>query len=140
MNNYAMIAINRKEDEAGKVHIRRVLISYKGRPTIGDFGIKYFHNTRLIAVDPYFEDTTRSHQYKFEDDGYTLISNDGPNAFLYVFKPELFKKRTYHILPHGGEEIWDYSEDKLVLTGYVRFKAKSDEEAIKIFHERKELR
>lgn len=129
MNNYAMPIINWKEDEDGNLHVRRVLISYKGKPTKqtrGSVTILYFKDTRLIETDDYFKDETKSHRYTFEDDGYILISCTNENAEEYKNHPELFEKRQYH------------TPDDFLLE--ARFKAKNDEEAVKIFNERQELR
>lgn len=136
---YAMVAINRKHDEKGRLHYRRVLISYKGKPVkekVNNNIVKIiYRNTRIVDVDPYFKNETSSHRYAFENDGYSLVD------CAYDYASEILEeKRPYHSYIYSGFDICDWSDGTLKITGSSEFKAKSDEEAIKIFNERKELR
>ena len=139
---YAMVAINSKEKDNHPV-IRRVLISYKGSKT--SYAITTYTGTRYITCDPYFNDKKSSHQYKFEDDGYSLTAIKGKQAERYdeASLNALKAKRSYH--SYISDAIWspesnitDFRFMHAVMP--VTFKATSDEEAIKIFTERNELR
>ena len=128
--NYAMIPINFKYDENDKLHIRRVLIEYKKlRKDEFNRDIYYYDDTRLIDVDPYFLDKSKSHQYIFEDDGYTLMDVRGDDYALYLLRGLIKDKRTYHSFEMSN------SNYKAIL-----FNASTDEEALKKFHEREELK
>lgn len=122
---YAMIPINRKYDRQGNLVVRRVLVSYESKSILN--GIAYYDNTRFIEKDPYFYNTHSSHQYTFDDEEYSLDSVDGESFECYTFKPEIFQRRKYHI-------INEFCIDA------IEFEAESDEEAIKRFNERNELR
>lgn len=125
---YAMPIINIKDDVDGR-HVRRVLISYKKikKSTFKGWSTRYFKGTKIIEKDPYFYDETKSHQYKFENEGYYLVSCNNTCAEIYdKYLPELLEKREYHIA--------DIHFNKSDL-----FTASSDEEAIEIFKNRGEL-
>lgn len=133
---YAMIPINSKINGKDEVLIRRVLISYKGKPIQGVFGGKTYINTRLVAKDPYFKDEKSSHQYIFFDDGYYL--EECKHADLkedYEGVGIMHKVRPYHTTFKLDNYFKDGDELKS-----IEFKAKNDKEAAKIFEGRKELR
>ena len=119
MINYAMIPINRKYDKEDKRHVRRILISYREK-----FNNEYL-DVKVVDKDPYFKDPNSSHQYVFEEEGYKMIKNsyinNGDNHLIDELRPYL----------HIRDDFYDIS---------IEFKAKSDDEAIKIFNERDELR
>ena len=132
---YVMIGINRAVED-GVPYIRRVLIRYKGRPTKGKFGSLYYKSTKLLAVDSYFKEV-QSHTYLFDDDGYTLIDCTNPETKQqYIDKGILGVKRQYHTC-QLEDTIWFKGNDSPMPT---RFKAKNDEEAIKLFNEREDFR
>lgn len=118
---YAMVGINSRQNEQGEEVVRRVLIEYN------KYQNYIFYGTRFIEKDPYFYDKTKSHQYKFKDDGYIQLKP--------VYSQWYRKKRAYHynvlysIVYHIKQDL-----------SPILFKAKSDEEAILVFNNRKELR
>ena len=132
---YAMVAICQKFNDNDQLCVRRVLISFKGTDVEPDPYPKKgkvinYIGTRFIDADDYFKDETRSHKYKFDDDGYVLISSNNIDEIL------VGDKRKYH-----------YYDTQLDEHGYVKYKlrpiefqAESDEEAIKMFRERTEVR
>lgn len=133
--NYAMVGINRKETPQGEPVVRRVLIRYEGRPKMS-LGCKYYNSVKLLAVDPYFQNENASHKYVFEDDGYRLLDCQYElTKQAYKEQDLLGPKRQYHTL-HLEDHTWLYGKPQTPII----FKAKSDEEAIKLFHERIELR
>lgn len=136
MKKYAAIPINSKYEKDGK-HIRRVLISYEDVSTEDYYGFptEFFSGTKLLAKDPYFEDKSRSHQYIFDDDGYILLQNNSDSTKKYEDYKEMYEKRRYHIYMAPVMNPLTAAERRL-----SKIKAKNDEEAIKIFNERKELR
>ncbi len=123
MKKYAMVAICRKIADDTPI-VRRVLISYsyKRKSRKEKTMIKYCRS-RFLAMDPYFTDKERSHQYMFCDDGYSLVSVTDDYAI-----PMLNVKRAYH-----------YYETPWVPSYYepIEFKAKTDQEAIEKFNSRK---
>ena len=121
---FAMIPINRKYDENNNLLVRRVLISYtkKYKKRLCGESITYFTGTKIVETDNYFKES-HSHTYKFEDKGYTLL--DCQNELKEMYPESLYKLRLYH----AGS-----------LVDAILFKAKSNEEAIEIFNNRKELR
>ena len=122
---YAMVALNVRADEADRIHVRRVLISFKDKKTDGII-TKYF-DTKFIAADPYFTSENATHKYIFEDDHYKLAKvENNPNSLWYIFKSEIYSERRYHSLPGPYKAI--------------EFEASSKKAAIKQFNERKELR
>lgn len=127
MKTYAMIPINFKYDENDNLLVRRVLIEYKNKTQ--EKNVIYYENTTLVDVDAYFLDKTKSHQYVFDNDGYTLIDVLDDKALLYVLKSLVQAKRKYHSFDNSNEKV------KAIL-----FIAKNDNDARKRFHEREELR
>ncbi len=125
MSKYAMVAINKKEDDDG-IHIRRVLISYlfKTKKTVNGLPVTYYHGTKLIDADPYFRDAKASHKYTLKDRYYKLEEVNGNRAFDYVFKSSIYSKRKYHSIGKLGFE----------------FKAENKQVAIHRFRVRKELK
>lgn len=67
---YALIPINRRIAEDGTRIVRRVLISYKRKTKKG-----IYKGTKLIEVDPYFNNPKSSQQYVFTDKYFYLVSN-----------------------------------------------------------------
>lgn len=138
MKKYAMIPINTKEDENGNLLVRRVLISYTfkthhqiNKKSVHEKVVADYRGTKIIAIDDYFKNPMSTHQYEFFDKHYILSSvHNNPNEVMYCLKPEIYMIRTYHGLDRK------YDDYPVV----VEFKAKTREEAIKIFNERKELR
>lgn len=128
--NFVMIPINTRLDDNDKLLVRRVLISYTRKMPKEVDGVKviYFAGSKFIAADEYFLDKTKSHQYLFEDDGYTLKSANNEMAEQYLIKPGIFDKRKYHTYEHES------------VPGGIFFKADTVEEAIKQFNDRVELR
>ena len=130
-----MCAINRKYDENNNIVVRRVLIRYVGKPQV-KMGVKYFNSVKLVFADPYFNNEKASHRYNLQDDGYFLLECKNDNLKQVYQKNNLLsEKRKYHIYP--GDEyttLFGNEGSKTI------FKAKSDEEAIKIFNDREELR
>ena len=129
---YAMVGIASKVDDNGVEHMYRVLIEYQDAIIDPDNSILIkFTNTRIVAVDPYFEENSqRSHRYLIEDDGYTLIEAKNEWESMYALKPALYKKRTYHLI--RGRT------DRVGLGKRAIFLAASDEDAIKKFRNRPE--
>lgn len=125
--NYAMIPINFKYDDCDRIHIRRVLIEYK--TTHQEEKVIYYNDTTLVDVDAYFLDKESSHQYIFDNDGYTLIDCLSEDCLPYLVKGILQNKRKYH--------SFDVEDAKYQA---ILFIAKSNEEAIKKFHTREELK
>ena len=119
---YAMVAINKKEEDDG-IHIRRVLISYlfKTKKIIRGQDVTFYHGTRLIDVDPYFKFKNSSHKYIFKDKYYKL--NSANTDFPYAFYPSMYKKRKYRNIGKLGFE----------------FKESNRQIAINRFRNRKEL-
>lgn len=72
LKKYAMVPINYKEDDSGKLIIRRVLISYKHK-FINSLGENFYIDTKILDVDEYFLDPNSSHKYDFHDNNYTVI-------------------------------------------------------------------
>ncbi len=67
-----MVPINYKEDNSGKLIVRRVLISYKHK--FENFlGETFYAGTKILDVDDYFLDPNSSHKYDFHDTMYTII-------------------------------------------------------------------
>ena len=103
MTKYAMIPINCKYDEEDRIHVRRVLISYKRRKVTSKefFGNVYDHveyrGTKLEAIDPYFLSSKRTHTYEFKDRYYRLVKvdNRNTNKIIYNAFKELYGKRKY---------------------------------------------
>ena len=114
---YAMIPINRRYNDNDERIVRRVLIGYNHK-----YAGKYI-GCHVVEKDPYFKDKNSSHQYIFENDGFTLVSDayDGNN------NPIFGKKRPYQ-----------YDEGLLYETA-VEFVAKDDQEATEMFNNRIEL-
>lgn len=134
MNNYAMVPICTKYDDDGNLHVRRVLIKYDELVTNADEPyVKYFTNTRLLCIDPYFLNGESSHQYTFYNDGYVLdtVQND-PDLFYTMFIDEfLSRKRKYHIVPEF--DVLTNGESALV-------SFETDEDAVNTFINREELK
>lgn len=112
MKKYAMVPINRRY-ENGKRIVRRVLISYSRKAN----GV--YQKVKLLAKHPYFDNPMSSQQYVFTDKYFYLVSdayNDSQQQSL------LNVKRKYEYNPG------------LLLDVAIEFEARSDSEAIKIFH------
>lgn len=122
---YAMVAINFKEVDSGKVAVRRVLIQYKDiKPAKKEgYGYTTFKGSRLVGVDDYFNKKDVSHKYTFTNENYTLVSSEHEDNILSG------KAREYHY--HSFAPTYCLP---------VFFKADSDEAALKQFNSRKELR
>ena len=131
---YAMVPINTKYNDMDQKLVRRVLISYEDKFTEGRDDITYFKGTKLIDVDLYFLDNTKSHQYSFCDDFYRLVSSNSPNDFMYILKG-MYEDRKYHVYKHL-DKFRDFSGNIIS----IYFECNSDEEAKEIFHKREELR
>ena len=116
--------------EDGKLFCRRVLISYS--KIKNNEGIYYFSKTRFIEKDPYFYDTTKSHQYWFGDATYKLLSCTNENKETYKDNEFVYNERKYHSRVLAYVDIETNSLKPIV------FKAKNDEAAIEIFKTRKE--
>lgn len=127
MKTYAMIPINYKYDENDNLLVRRVLIEYKTKTQ--EDNIIYYNDTTLIDVDAYFLDKTKSHQYVFDNDGYTLVDVLDDKALLYALKGITSNKRRYHSFDTINKE-----------SQAILFIAKNDDIARKRFHEREEMR
>ena len=136
MNTYAAIPICYKMADDGK-HIRRVLISFTEVKTeqLHGYPVEFFSGTKLLAKDPYFDKPDSSHQYVFEDDGYILKTCDNDNKEDYSSYDELFEKRRYHVYLGAVMNPLSSAERKM-----CKIKAKDDEEAIKLFNNRPELK
>ena len=109
---FAIVPINGKQ--VGKnIYIRCVLIEFQ------EFDGTTYTGTRILDCSPYFTITTNALQYKFEDDGYTLIQDGHGDS-------ESFKmiKRPYHISSKGKEDER--------FAGVI-FEADTDEEALDYF-------
>lgn len=91
---YAMIPINYKYLDDDTLCIRRVLISYTEIKEKN--GQRIFFGTKLIDVDPYFKDRSRSHQYVFKNRYYYLKDSDNPSTVFEVFKGLIKLRRPYH--------------------------------------------
>lgn len=111
---YALVAINGKR-LGNKTFIRYVLIRY------GSYKNNVFDRTKLIDVDPYFLDKSRSHQYTFDDDGFSLRSIDGKPTTIFSSE-----KRKYHYNPRF--DVLMRVDSRPIL-----FKAKNDKEAVKYY-------
>lgn len=130
MKTYAMIPINYKYDENDNLLVRRVLIEYKSTTHENNIvDTIYYNDTTLIDVDSYFLDKTKSHQYIFDNDGYTLVDAMDDKALLYVFGGLVNAKRKYHSFSNVSKEV-----------SAILFIAKNDDDARKRFHEREEMR
>ena len=124
---YAMIPICTYVDDNGRVISRRALVEYKKTKRLSVITI--YKGTRLVEVDDYFKNKASSHTYTFTDEGFTLVDCKYPAAKLEYAKAGVLNKfRPYHTM--GIKKI-----DK-----QVRFRAKNDDAAIKIFKEREELK
>lgn len=129
---YAGVCINYRLDEEDRPLLRRVLIGY------GSFEDGVFKDTWLVGKDPYFDDSAKSHQYRFEDDGYSLVSV--PNPKTYEAAALLGSKRAYH---YYGEQAGAFSAVfgiPAAESAPILYEAESDAEAKRMFEERKELR
>ena len=127
MKTYAMIPINFKYDENNNLLVRRVLIEYQTKVSdTTNAHVIYYKDTRLIDVDSYFLDKNNSHQYTFDDDGYTLVDVLNDNCYTQDIYAT---KREYH--------SFDLKDSKYQA---ILFIAKDDSVARKKFHEREEFR
>lgn len=110
---YAIVPIYIKQVNKN-LFIRCVLIEYKYK--IGSF----YKGTRLLDCSPYFKDPSNEVQYKFEDDGYTLIKDNHKDS------DELsMVKKLYHTC--GATSLVD---ERLLGTA---FEADNDEDALEFF-------
>lgn len=109
---FAIVPINGKQVE-NNIYIRCVLIEFK------EFDGTTYKGTRFLDNSPYFNNVNNALQYKFEDNGYTLIQ-DGHRI------SEEFKmiKRPYHVPQKGKVDNRYYG---------VIFEADTDEEALDYF-------
>ena len=73
MTKYAIVPINMKQID-DNLFIRCVLISYKRLKG------NIYEGTKVLDCSPYFKDSSKALQYKFEDDGYTLIMDGHGNS------------------------------------------------------------
>ena len=83
-HKYAIIPINIKKVD-GLLYLRSVLIRYSRKKQ----GV--YEGSKYIGCSPYFNDSSRALQYKFEDNGYTLVSDAHG-----ISKELIMVKRTYH--------------------------------------------
>lgn len=128
-----MLSINGKQDRDNKIYVRRVLLEYKGKDiktdTLNNVPICYYVGTRFIEKDPYFKDPSKHNQYSFNDSSYSLTKTD------YVHNmPLTGEERQYHSF------AFETSDPYYKALSPFEFEANSDEEAIKKFNEREELR
>lgn len=137
MKTYAAVPINIKDMDDG-THVRRVLISFEDVRSEEFHGwpMEVFYGTKLLAKDPYFETEKSTHKYILEDDGYTLVTvQNNPNGKLYEEAKEIYNKRRYHVYLAPVANPLTSEQRHL-----CKIQANSEEEAIKKFHEREELR
>lgn len=128
MKKYAFVIINTKRNKNFQsMSFRRVLIRYKRRDKNN-----VYHGTKFIDSDPYFKDTSRSHQYLFTDRYYMLTKTDNTLEQL------LFggKKRKYHTYV-DAQGILTKKDPKEIAW---EIEAMNDEDARVKFHSRKETR
>lgn len=123
---YAMVLIAPKQDEDGTNLYRRVLISYGDEIVDSKNYRVFFDKTRFLDKDDYFKDEKANLKYEFLDDGFILKSI--AESHREGHEDLIGTKRRYH-------ENCSYFE-----TRAIRFEADSDEDAIRIFHERTERR
>lgn len=133
MGKYVMLAINGKQPTDDEIYVRRVLLEYKDKnfKTVGLSGTPacYYIGTRFIEKDDYFKDPTKNTQYIFKDDRYVLTgTNYSHNKFL------IGEEREYHAF------AFDISDPYYKALMPIEFEAETDEEAIRVFNDRKELR
>jgi len=128
---YVMLSINGKEVD-GDIYVRRVLLEYKNKDfevSKGGTPVCFYKGTRFVEKDNYFRDVSKNNQYEFHDDHYTLTkTNYAHNRFLEG------EQRQYHSF------AFDTDDPYYKALGPIEFEADSDEEAIKKFVERDELR
>ena len=109
----AIVPINMKQIE-DRLFVRCVLIGYKELK--GDVYV----GTKFLDCSPYFKDPSSALQYKFEDDGYTLIvDGHGHSKSLQMIK------RPYHLHPSSNVDNR--------LNGTV-FECTNEDDAIEVFH------
>lgn len=111
--NYAIVPINIKQVD-NDLFIRCVLVEFKNKE--GNF----YKGTRFLDCSPYFKDPSKALQYKFEDDGYTLIRDSHGNS-----DDLRMIKREYHTCANGS-----LVDERLL---GVTFEANNDEEALDFF-------
>lgn len=100
--------------------------------------MEVFYRTKLLAKDPYFETEESSHKYLFEDNGYTLLNVKETNSNGNRYNeqaPSIYDKRRYHVYLAPVANPLTPEQRHM-----CKIQANSDEEAIKKFHEREELR
>ena len=85
---YAIVPICMKE-----YRLRCVLISYENKVLKSIDNVLY-EGTKLIAKDPYFYDSSKSHQYDFHDTYYILSSVNNTHKIYESYL--LGEKRPYH--------------------------------------------
>ena len=105
-HKYAIIPINIKKVD-GLLYLRSVLIRYSRKKD------GMYKGTKYIGCSPYFNDSSMALQYKFDDNGYTLVSD--AHGFSKEF---IMVKRTYHT------NLYQPS---------IEFEAKSDSDAYEEF-------
>ena len=129
---YVMLAINGKQPTDNEIYVRRVLLEYKDKDfatSKGGTPICYYKGTRFLEKDNYFKDASKNNQYSFKDDSYVLTNtNYAHNSFLQG------EERKYHAFAFDTNDLY-YKALRP-----IEFEADSDEEAIKKFNERNELR
>ncbi len=118
MKKYAIVPINFKKVD-NDLYIRCVLIEFS------DLVDNEYKGTRFIDCSPYFNDKSKKHHYKFEDDGYTLTSTN-----IEQESDLLLKKRPYHIKDFSGMELFKDICDRLAPTYFI---CDTDDEAIEYF-------
>lgn len=133
MGKYVMLAINGKQPTYDEIYVRRVLLEYKGRKFkivgLAEIPACYYMGTRFVEKDDYFKDPAKSTQYVFKDDRYVLTST---NHFRN--EPLVGEEREYHAF------VFDTDDPYYQALRPIEFEAATDEEAIEIFNDRKELR
>lgn len=115
--DYAIVPINTKKVD-NNLYIRCALIGY----TSMDDNV--YRGTRYLDCNPYLKDPTRALQYRFEDDGYVLVSDSYGNSDCLRMV-----KRPYRVCPSVPLMLIDRR-----LLGR-RFVAPDDKAAISIFRE-----
>lgn len=141
MKKFAMVPICFKEDENRNLIVRRVLISYRFKThkrskikSLKGLRWTYYHGTKFVSYDDYFTKSEASHKYSFFDKEYLLEEVTNEREVLYMLNPDIYAFRKYHALTKPYKNIFgEYPHT-------IEFKAKTEEEAIKIFNEREELR
>jgi len=123
---YAMVLIAPKQDEDGTPLYRRVLISYEDEIVDSKNYRVFFDKTRFIDKDDYFKNENAHLKYEFLDDGFIL--KEIADSHKEGHEDLIGAKRCYH------ENYFFFNMRA------IRFEADSDEEAIRIFQERKERR